>query len=115
MLRTRATALVISSFILCGCAVEGDVYDGGGSRPYAEQNVQIPPGHMPPPGECRIWYPDRPTGQQPRPDPATSSEISFLPAQSWCEADSAQTTSQSTHMRGARRVLLSPWSSASAP
>jgi len=25
----------------------------------------IPPGHMPPPGKCRIWYPNRPPGQQP--------------------------------------------------
>jgi hypothetical protein len=22
---------------------------------------------MPPPGECRIWFPDRPPGQQPPP------------------------------------------------
>lgn len=31
-----------------------------------EEDV-IPAGHMPPPGECRIWYPDRPPGQQPPP------------------------------------------------
>jgi len=29
--------------------------------------LNIPPGHYPPPGECRIWYPDRPAGQQPPP------------------------------------------------
>ena len=27
----------------------------------------IPPGHLPPPGMCRIWYPDRPPGHQPPP------------------------------------------------
>ena len=27
----------------------------------------IPPGHYPPPGECRIWHEGRPPGQQPRP------------------------------------------------
>lgn len=27
----------------------------------------IPPGHMPPPGHCRIWYPGKPPGHQPPP------------------------------------------------
>jgi len=27
----------------------------------------IPPGHMPPPGECRVWFPGEPPGQQPPP------------------------------------------------
>jgi hypothetical protein len=27
----------------------------------------IPPGHLPPPGQCRLWYPDRPPGHQPPP------------------------------------------------
>ena len=28
----------------------------------------IPPGHLPPPGQCRLWYPDRPPGHQPPPE-----------------------------------------------
>jgi len=27
----------------------------------------VPSGHLPPPGECRVWFPDRPAGQQPPP------------------------------------------------
>jgi hypothetical protein len=27
----------------------------------------IPAGHLPPPGTCRLWYPDRPPGHQPPP------------------------------------------------
>ena len=26
--------------------------------------LDIPKGHYPPPGECRVWFPDRPAGQQ---------------------------------------------------
>jgi Tfp pilus assembly protein PilF len=29
--------------------------------------VGIPRGHWPPPGKCRIWFPDRPPGHQPKP------------------------------------------------
>jgi hypothetical protein len=28
----------------------------------------IPAGHLPPPGKCRLWYPDRPPGHQPPPE-----------------------------------------------
>jgi len=33
------------------------------------RRVHIPPGHYPPPGYCRLWYPGRPPGQQPSPFP----------------------------------------------
>lgn len=29
--------------------------------------LKIPKGHYPAPGECRIWYPERPPGEQPPP------------------------------------------------
>lgn len=29
--------------------------------------LKVPKGHRPPPGSCRIWYPDRPPGHQPPP------------------------------------------------
>lgn len=39
------------------------VYELGRASPH----VDIPPGHYPPPGECRLWLPDRPPGHQPPP------------------------------------------------
>ena len=31
--------------------------------------VHVPPGHMPRPGYCRLWYPGVPPGHQPRAEP----------------------------------------------
>lgn len=60
----RVPAALAMSAMLTGCAVYAEpqpVYYP------APQGVHIPPGHMPPPGQCRIWYPDRPPGHQPPP------------------------------------------------
>lgn len=35
--------------------------------PGPRQLAGVPRGHYPPPGECRIWYPNRPAGHQPPP------------------------------------------------
>jgi hypothetical protein len=35
--------------------------------PVRSPQVRIPPGHLPPPGKCRVWYPERPPGHQPPP------------------------------------------------
>lgn len=59
--------------------VEVVVHGGSPSAPYSGPSYRgrrgagrswgIPPGHLPPPGACRVWLPDRPPGHQP---PATS-------------------------------------------
>ncbi|MBA1145622.1 DUF4382 domain-containing protein [Ectothiorhodospiraceae bacterium WFHF3C12] len=35
-------------------------------------DLDVPPGHFPPPGECKLWHPQRPAGQQPPPEPCES-------------------------------------------
>lgn len=42
----------------------------------------IPPGHLPPPGTCRVWYPGRPPGRQPEPSSCDAAERA-APAGSW--------------------------------
>jgi len=39
----------------------------------------IPEGHLPPPGECRVWYPGRPPGQQPAPSSCAEAEANAPP------------------------------------
>lgn len=31
------------------------------------RSIKVPPGHYPPPGQCRVWHPGRPPGHQPPP------------------------------------------------
>lgn len=46
---------------------EGQLHMADVERKRAYAEVEIPRGHMPPPGKCRIWFPDRPPGHQPAP------------------------------------------------
>lgn len=40
----------------------------GGEGERARSPGEVPRGHYPPPGECRIWFVNRPPGQQPPPE-----------------------------------------------
>jgi hypothetical protein len=42
----------------------------------------VPPGHLPPPGQCRIWYPGTPPGQQP-PSGDCAQLASQVPPGAW--------------------------------
>ncbi|MFZ6044726.1 tetratricopeptide repeat protein [Pseudomonas sp. CR3202] len=46
---------------------EGDLQAASFETQPASEGVPIPRGYMPPRGKCRIWFPDRPAGQQPAP------------------------------------------------
>ena len=66
-LRSATSIVAALGLLLGGCATGGVVLVEPDERPYYYEGVSIPPGHMPPPGECRIWFPDLPAGQQPPP------------------------------------------------
>jgi hypothetical protein len=44
--------------------------------------LKVPPGHYPPPGQCRLWFPGRPPGHQPHPGPCGRVEQE-APAGAW--------------------------------
>lgn len=44
----------------------GDDRGRGEERGNGRRSFSVPPGHYPPPGQCRVWYAGRPPGQQPR-------------------------------------------------
>lgn len=44
------------------------VVDGFG---HGVLELNIPAGQLPPPGECKLWHPERPAGQQPPPKPCS--------------------------------------------
>ncbi len=73
MLRFRNILLAAASVGLAACSSRTVVVT---SVPAPEtHDVQtstaatlgIPPGHLPPPGRCRVWIPGRPAGHQPSP------------------------------------------------
>ena len=50
--------------------------------PVGAETLAIPPGQLPPPGECRLWFPGRPPGRQPKAR-ACSEVESAAPAGAW--------------------------------
>ena len=42
-------------------------HQGGYQDTAPQPALRIPPGHLPPPGSCRIWFPGTPPGHQPPP------------------------------------------------
>jgi hypothetical protein len=91
---------VILLVTITGCAKRGSVVieddrgrviiesKGDESYPNEEQTyypnsaAKIPKGHMPPPGKCRIWYPDLPPGHQP--PPGNCDELKYdVPRDAW--------------------------------
>ena len=81
----RLLRYAIVPMLFSGCVIAepgesprgGPVYVPGPS--VAAPPVHIPSGHYPPPGSCRIWFPDRPPGQQPPPGPCEQLQYRVPP------------------------------------
>ena len=56
-----------------------DVHVGRSVHP---AHLGIPPGHLPPAGQCRVWFPGRPPGHQPAPG-ACSELAELAPPGAW--------------------------------
>ena len=76
---TTLALLLVATLAASGCASFTFEARGGGSTvpdpPPAKHGhdhpaparLNIPPGHFPPPGKCRVWHPGGPPGHQPAP------------------------------------------------
>jgi len=73
-------SLIFAIFMITGCTVTGGVlmerepviigkpvHVKKAPMRNKSRSFNIPPGHMPPPGSCRIWYQGIPPGKQPPP------------------------------------------------
>lgn len=64
-----AFALVAGASLLTACTRPLIVaeHPAASSGPSTAATLGIPPGHLPPPGQCRIWIPGTPPGHQSAP------------------------------------------------
>lgn len=60
----RALAEIFDPANIGQSATVAGVVDGFG---HGFLDLNVPPGHFPPPGECKLWHPRRPPGLQPPP------------------------------------------------
>jgi hypothetical protein len=87
--------IVAASFLISGCSFgwsgsartdvpESEPAPKSEAKPekHARGPLHIPPGHLPAPGECRIWIPGTPPGHQP--PPGDCAELAAdVPAGAW--------------------------------
>lgn len=68
-MKLPGTGALLPVMLLAACSHTVVVNPGPEPRaggPSTAATLGVPPGHLPPPGLCRIWIPGRPPGHQPR-------------------------------------------------
>lgn len=78
-MKTLDIVTVVLVAALAGCSSRGPESGPAGDVVIVDDDAryvseargpgEIPPGHYPPPGECRLWHAGRPPGHQPPPVP----------------------------------------------
>lgn len=74
-----------AALLAAGCASKSTVVVAApptASRTNTAVALNVPPGHLPPPGECRVWIPGRPPGRQARPR-SCNGIAAAAPAGAW--------------------------------
>ena len=68
-----------------GGGAEVEPREGVSDQASTAARFNIPPGHLPPPGQCRVWMPGEPPGQQKKKYPVgrCSTLRSSMPANAW--------------------------------
>ena len=67
-MRSATWLVVLALLVLPGCAAYLAADTDTNSPAYATaQTIGVPPGHLPAPGQCRVWIPGTPPGKQPAP------------------------------------------------
>ncbi len=81
-----ACSSTISSGTRTGPVISGDQrVQTSSTSPSAEspgKSLDVPPGHLPPPGKCRVWFPGRPPGRQAKAE-SCNTAMANAPAGSW--------------------------------
>lgn len=82
----RAAAAVATVLVVAACSktVIATPAPEAQRAPSTAATLGIPPGHLPAPGECRVWIPGTPPGRQPGPPSRDCAGIArTAPAGSW--------------------------------
>lgn len=82
---------------------EGD-RRGKNGRTLPFGDLGIPKGHLPPPGECKVWFPGKPPGHQPPPQ-SCASALRNVPLGAWVITHEGSRYKVSIFDRAKRGVL----------
>ena len=92
-MQTRAYVPTLVGLLIAACthttktvivAPNPEMRDNPRAEASTAATLGIPPGHLPNPGECRVWIPGAPPGHQPKPQSRVCSGIATVaPAGSW--------------------------------